>query len=56
MALETGMHPAALRDQVTSPGGTTIAGIQMMERRGLRSALIDGVEACLAKSDAMAKQ
>lgn len=56
MALETGMHPAALRDQVTSPGGTTIAGIQMMERRGLRSALIDGVEACLAKSDTMAKQ
>ena len=56
MVLETGRHPAALRDQVTSPGGTTIAGLQMMERRGLRSALIDGVEACLAKSDAMAKK
>ena len=56
MVLETGRHPAQLRDQVTSPGGTTIAGIQMMERRGLRSALIDGVEACLAKSDAMAKK
>lgn len=56
MVLETGKHPAALRDQVTSPGGTTIAGIQMMERRGLRAALIDGVEACMAKSDAMAKK
>lgn len=56
MALETGTHPATLRDQVTSPGGTTIAGIQMMERRGLRAALIDGVEACMKKSDAMAKK
>lgn len=56
MVLETGKHPAALRDQVTSPGGTTIAGIRMMERRGLRAALIDGVDACMAKSDAMAKQ
>lgn len=55
MVLETGKHPAELRDQVTSPGGTTIAGIQMMERRGLRSALIDGVEACMKKSDALNK-
>lgn len=55
MVLETGKHPAQLRDQVTSPGGTTIAGIQMMERRGLRSALIDGVEACMKKSDSMGK-
>lgn len=53
MVLETGEHPARLRDQVTSPGGTTIAGIQAMERGGLRSALIDGVEACMKKSDAM---
>lgn len=56
MVLETGKHPAELRDQVTSPGGTTIAGIQMMERRGLRAALIDGVEACMKKSDSMGKK
>lgn len=56
MVLETGRHPAQLRDQVTSPGGTTIAGIQAMERGGLRAALIDGVEACMKKSDAMAKK
>jgi len=56
MVLETGKHPAQLRDQVTSPGGTTIAGIQAMERGGLRSALIDGVEACKKKSDSMGKQ
>ena len=56
MVLETGKHPAELRDQVTSPGGTTIAGIYAMEKGGLRAALIDGVKACLDKSDAMAKK
>ncbi len=55
MVLETGKHPAALRDMVTSPGGTTIAGIAAMERGGLRSAIIDGVEACMKKSDSMGR-
>ena len=55
MVLETGKHPAALRDMVTSPGGTTIAGIAAMERGGLRAALIDGVKACMEKSDSMGK-
>ena len=55
MVLETGRHPAALRDEVTSPGGTTIAGIYAMEKRGLRAALIDGVKACLDKSDEMSR-
>lgn len=54
MVLETGKHPAELRDQVTSPGGTTIAGIHAMEQKGIRAALMDGVKACLAKSDEMA--
>lgn len=54
MVLETGKHPAELRDQVTSPGGTTIAGIHAMEKDGIRAALMDGVKACLEKSDAMA--
>lgn len=53
MVLETGKHPAVLRDEVTSPGGTTIAGIHAMERDGIRAALMDGVVACLAKSDEM---
>ncbi len=56
MVLETGRHPAELRDQVTSPGGTTIAGIHAMEQRGLRAALMDGVKACLDRSDEMAKK
>lgn len=56
MVLETGKHPAELRDQVTSPGGTTIAGIHAMEQYGLRAALMDGVKACLDKSDRMAQK
>lgn len=54
MVLETGKHPAELRDQVTSPGGTTIAGIHAMEKGGLRAALIDGVKACLDRSNELA--
>lgn len=55
MVLESDTHPAVLRDQVTSPGGTTIAGIGAMEKGGLRSALQDGVVACLARSNELGK-
>ncbi len=55
MAVETGKHPAILRDQVTSPGGTTIAGISAMEKGGLRSALQEGVVACLERSNELGK-
>lgn len=50
MVLATNEHPAALRDRVTSPAGTTIAGLQVLERHGLRSALIDAVEAATHRS------
>jgi pyrroline-5-carboxylate reductase len=44
MVLQTGAHPAALKDQVTTPGGCTIAGLSKMEEGGVRYALASGVE------------
>ena len=47
---ETGMHPAELKDRVTSPGGTTIAGITQLERAGFRAGLIEAVQAASKRS------
>ncbi len=55
MVLDTGRHPDELRDQVTSPAGTTIAGVRIMEQRGVRGALIDAVLAAAEKSKVMGK-
>lgn len=50
MVLETGLHPGALKDQVTSPGGTTIEGLHELERAGVRAGLMNAVRAAAEKS------
>lgn len=53
MILETGMHPGQLKDMVSSPGGTTITGCQVLEERGFRATAIDAVQAAAIKSRAL---
>lgn len=50
LAQVTGRHPAMLKDQVTSPGGTTIAGVERLEAGGLRAAVYEAVAAATARS------
>lgn len=50
LVLKTGRHPAALKDEVTTPGGCTIDGIAKLEERGLAIALIDAVETSTRKA------
>jgi pyrroline-5-carboxylate reductase len=50
MVLETGEHPAVLRDRVASPGGTTIFGLHALEDGGARSAMMDAVQAAAERS------
>ncbi len=55
MVRDSGTHVTLLREQVTSPGGTTAAALREFDRHGLRSAIIAGVEAAAAKSAALGR-
>lgn len=55
MILQTGRHPGELKDMVTSPGGTTAAGLSEIEKRGLRGILIRAVEAATRRSEELGK-
>ncbi len=50
MVLETGKHPGELKDMVTSPAGTTIQAVKVLEEKGFRGTVMDAVEACIEKS------
>ena len=55
MVLETGQHPGALKDQVTSPGGTTIEGVYELEKGHLRATVMGAVRAATEKSKKLAQ-
>ncbi len=55
MVLQTGKHPAALRDEVTSPGGTTVAGLEQLEKLGLRNALVQAVRKATERGKELGK-
>lgn len=55
MVLETGKHPGALKDMVTSPGGTTIAGLTALEQGNIRATLINAVTAATDRADALSR-
>ncbi len=55
MLLETGKHPAELKDMVTSPGGTTIAALSVLERKAFRGAIIEAVAVAHQRAKELAK-
>ena len=55
MVIETGIHPGELKDQVCSPGGTTIEAVETLEKEGFRGAVLSAMDACARRSKEMEK-
>ncbi|XP_011707995.1 PREDICTED: pyrroline-5-carboxylate reductase 1, mitochondrial isoform X2 [Wasmannia auropunctata] len=55
MVLETGRHPGQLKDEVCSPGGTTITGVHTMEMGGVRGSMMNAVEAAVNKTNELSR-
>ena len=53
MVLETGMHPGELKDMVCSPAGTTIEGVRILEKNGVRSAVFEALNGAAEKGKKM---
>ncbi len=56
MVIETGKHPAELKDAVCSPGGTTIAALAALEENGFRNAIMKATDACFERGAQLAKE
>ena len=56
MVLSTGEHPGALKDAVCSPGGSTIAGVRVLEEQGFRGAVMDCIDTAYRKSQDLGKK
>ncbi len=56
MVVDTEEHPAVLKNKVTSPGGTTAAGLYQLERSGVRAAIIDAVVAAAARAKELSSE
>jgi pyrroline-5-carboxylate reductase len=56
LLIDTGAHPGVLKDQVTSPGGTAIAGLHTLEAGGLRTTLMNAVEAATRRSKELGEE
>ncbi len=54
MLRDTGMHPVELREMVTSPGGTTIAAIRILEETGVRAAFLNAIQAAMVRARELA--
>ena len=55
MVLQSDVHPAALKDAVCSPAGTTIEAVEELERKGFRASIMDAMKVCAEKSRIMSK-